>query len=79
MSKTTSRTKELRSLSDAEIRERLQELRDELFKVRFRSPVDPDVNPSRLRTIRRDIARLRTIQRERELAQARGEQERKRA
>ncbi len=61
-------------MSDAELREKLQELEDELFRIRFRATTDPDVNPGQLRKVRRDIARVRTIRRERELARARAEQ-----
>lgn len=66
---------ELRGLADAELREKLGELQDELFRIGFRAETDPDANPSRLRALRREIARLKTIQRERELLQARAEQE----
>jgi large subunit ribosomal protein L29 len=58
-------------MGDAELREKLQELRDELFRVRFRAASDPEANPGRIRTLRRDIARVRTVQRERDLSRAR--------
>lgn len=68
------KVKEIRAMTDAELREKVQELTDELFRVRFRAGTDPEVNPGKMRTLRRDIARMRTIQRERELAATRGSQ-----
>lgn len=66
-----AKARELRGLSDAELRERLEELQNELFRIRFRAATDPDVNPNRMRALRRDIARVKTVLRERELARAR--------
>lgn len=66
---------EWRGMSEAELREKLQELRDELFRLRFQAAVDPEANPSRRKAIRRDIARVKTLQRERELAGSRSEEE----
>jgi large subunit ribosomal protein L29 len=66
-----AKAREMRGLGDAELRERLEELQNELFRIRFRAATDPDVNPGRMRTLRRDIARVKTILRERELARAR--------
>jgi large subunit ribosomal protein L29 len=62
---------EVRNLSDADIRARVQELEEERFRLRFRGATETLEQPLRLRTIRRDIARLHTILREREL-QAQG-------
>jgi large subunit ribosomal protein L29 len=62
-------------MSDGELREKLQELRDEFFRLRFRAASDPDVNPGQMRALRRDIARVRTVQRERELAGTRSGEE----
>ena len=59
---------EIRALSDADLRARVTELEEERFRLRFRSATETLEDPLRLRTIRRDIARLKTIQRERELA-----------
>jgi large subunit ribosomal protein L29 len=58
---------EIRELTDQEIAERLEQLREERFRLRFRSATQQLENPILLRTIRRDIARLKTAQREREL------------
>jgi large subunit ribosomal protein L29 len=62
------RAEEIRELSDADTRARIAELEEERFRLKFRSATETLEDPLRLRTIRRDIARLKTIQRERELA-----------
>ena len=62
------RAEEIRELSDADIRARVGEMEEERFRLKFRSATETLEDPLRLRTIRRDIARLKTIQRERELA-----------
>ncbi len=64
------RAEEIRDLSDPEIRARLDELNEERFRLRFRSATEPLEDPLRLRAIRRDIARLHTVLRERQDAQA---------
>jgi large subunit ribosomal protein L29 len=58
---------EVRELTDQEIAERIAQLQEERFRLRFRSATQQLENPILLRTIRRDIARLKTVQREREL------------
>jgi large subunit ribosomal protein L29 len=63
---------EIREMSDGDIRARVVELEEERFRLKFRSATEPLENPLRLRTIRRDIARLKTILRERQLAAAGG-------
>ncbi|MDQ3949511.1 MAG: 50S ribosomal protein L29 [Gemmatimonadota bacterium] len=62
------RSDEIRDMSDGDINARVAELEEERFRLRFRSATEPLENPLRLRTIRRDIARLKTILRERQLA-----------
>lgn len=61
------RADEIRQLSDAELAARIAELEREQFNLRFRAATQPLEEPLRLRTIRRDIARLKTVQRERAL------------
>jgi large subunit ribosomal protein L29 len=61
------KAEEIREMSDADIRTRIAEMEEERFRLRFRSATETLEDPLRLRTIRRDIARLKTIQREREL------------
>jgi large subunit ribosomal protein L29 len=55
------KAKEIRVLSADDIRARLDELERERFNLKFRSASDSVTNPLRLRTIRRDIARLQTV------------------
>ena len=59
---------EIRDMTDAEIRERVEEIQEELFKLRFRGATQQLENPTLLRSLRRDLARLKTIQTERSSA-----------
>jgi large subunit ribosomal protein L29 len=63
---------ELRSANEAELRKQLDDLYHELFNLRFQRTAGQMPNTSRLKVVRRDIARVRTIMREHELAVARG-------
>jgi large subunit ribosomal protein L29 len=47
---------------------RLRELGEEMFKLRFQFATRQLTNTARIRTVRRDIARLKTLQRQREIA-----------
>jgi len=49
---------------------RLRELGEEMFKLRFQFATRQLTNTARIRTVRRDIARMRTMLRQRELANA---------
>ena len=60
-------SEEIREMSVADIRARVAELEEERFRLRFRSATEPLEDPLRLRTIRKDIARLKTILRQRAL------------
>jgi large subunit ribosomal protein L29 len=62
------KAEEIREWDDAEIRARLRELQEERFRLRFRSATMELENPKIVQQVRRDIARLKTILRERELA-----------
>ena len=57
---------ELRELSAEQLRERLAQLVEERFRLRFRSATESVENPMRFRSLRRDIARIRTLLRERQ-------------
>lgn len=59
---------EIRDLSTEEIRARVEQLHEEIFRLRFRAATVELENPMLLRTLRRDVARLNTLLRERELA-----------
>jgi large subunit ribosomal protein L29 len=61
----TTKTADLRELSAEQLQARLGELKEERFRLRFRSATEAIENPIRFRTIRRDIARIQTILRER--------------
>ena len=63
------RSDEIREMSEVDIRARLAELEEERFRLGFRSATEPLEDPLRLRGIRKDIARLKTVLRERELGQ----------
>ena len=66
-------TDEIRDMTDHEIGERIRQLKEERFRLRFRSATMELENPMLLQAIRKDIARLLTIQRERELTAAQTE------
>ncbi|MBI2206416.1 MAG: 50S ribosomal protein L29 [Candidatus Rokubacteria bacterium] len=61
-----------RDLSGDEIEQKLRELGEEVFNLRFQLSMGVAKNPSRLREAKRDLARAKTIQREREHAPASG-------
>lgn len=60
---------EIRDLTESEILDRIGELREELFRLRFRSATQQLDNTALIKTLRRDLARMKTILRERELAE----------
>ena len=59
--------KEVRELTDMEISERIGETSEELFRLRFRSATQQLENPMLIRSLRRDLARMKTVLREREM------------
>ena len=59
------RAEELRELSDAELDEKLEQFKSELFNLRFELATGQLDNYKRLKVMRRDIARVMTVQRER--------------
>jgi len=61
---------DIRDLTDAEIQQRIADAQEELFRLRFRSATQQLENPSLVRKLRRDVARMKTILRERELQQS---------
>ncbi len=66
------KAKDIRDLSERELSARLKELKEELFNLRFQNAVGQLDNAMRIRKVKRDIARARTVQRERELAALEG-------
>ena len=65
------RASDIREMSVDEVKSRIAELEEERFRLNFRSATEPLDDPLRLRWIRKDIARLKTILRERELESTR--------
>lgn len=59
------RAKEIRDLTTEEMHQKERELAEELFRLRLRKNTGQLDNPMRLRTLRRDLARLKTIRHER--------------
>ena len=73
--KNILRSSDIREMSVDEVSAKIAELEEERFRLNFRSATEPLEDPLRLRWIRKDIARLKTILRERTLetgAHARG-------
>ena len=61
------RADELRNLTDAELEQRSREFKEELFNLRFQNATAQLDNPMRIREVKKIIARIKTILREREL------------
>jgi large subunit ribosomal protein L29 len=59
---------DIRDLTDDEIREQIVQAKDELFRLRFRGATQELESTALLKSLRRDIARMKTILRERELS-----------
>ena len=75
MARTRERVAEMCLLGDQELVEHLSESRRELFNLRFQLATGQLDNSARLGEVRRDIARLATFLREREIAAAEAAQE----
>ncbi|MEQ3346319.1 50S ribosomal protein L29 [Peptoniphilus senegalensis] len=58
---------EIRKMSSEELNNKVNELKNELFNLRFRLATGQLDNPSSIKSVKRDIARVKTIIREREL------------
>lgn len=58
----------IRKMSVEELQAEEQELKAQLFKLRFKGATSPVDNPVQVRYIKRDIARVRTVIREKQLA-----------
>lgn len=56
---------EIRKLSDSDASKKMLELKDELFNLRFRHKVNQLENPMRIRIVKKDIARIKTLINER--------------
>jgi large subunit ribosomal protein L29 len=60
------RARELRDLTDDDLQQKLADTRQELFNLRFQAATGALDNSARLRLAKREIARILTVQRERE-------------
>lgn len=60
------KAQELREMTDDELYQKEKELIDQLFKLRFQHTLGQVENAMKLRTIRRDLARIKTIRKEKE-------------
>jgi large subunit ribosomal protein L29 len=65
-----SKTAELRELNDTELEHRLGEAKEELFNLRFQNATGQLDNISRIPQVRREVARIETLLREREITAA---------
>lgn len=61
------KSKEVRQLSGVELNTKLSDLKAELFNLRFQMATGQLDNPLKIKAVRKDIARIKTIVREREL------------
>ena len=66
---------ELRDMSAAELTKKLAELKEELFNLRFQHAINQLENPGRIETVKKDIARVKTVMRSNELKDAQEERE----
>ena len=57
---------EIREMNTAELTKKLGELKAELFNLRFQHAINQLENPMRIKAVKKDIARVKTIQRARE-------------
>ena len=61
------KTKEIREMNAADLEKKVADLKEELFTLRFQMATGQCENPTKVREIRKDIARIKTIAREAEL------------
>ena len=64
------KAKEIREMSEVELNEKLADLKAELFNLRFQHAIKQLENPIRLRDVKKDIARLKTVIRELDMKRA---------
>ncbi len=61
---------EIRKMSSSDLEKELVELKSELFKLRFQLATNGLDNPMKIKSTKKDIAKIKTILRERELQEA---------
>jgi len=67
------KVKEMREKSSSDLEKELVELKSELFKLRFQLATNGLDNPMKIKNTKKDIAKIKTILREREIAEASAE------
>jgi large subunit ribosomal protein L29 len=65
------KAKEIRDMNQTELNKQLSDLKSELFNLRFQLATGQLENPLRIRSVRKDIARIKTVMREEELGMKR--------
>ncbi|MGL5973249.1 MAG: 50S ribosomal protein L29 [Oscillospiraceae bacterium] len=60
---------EMKEMSINELTEKLMDLKAELFNLRFQHAINQLENPIRIKTVKRDIARIKTVIREKEIGE----------
>ncbi|EOD7795412.1 50S ribosomal protein L29 [Staphylococcus aureus] len=68
------KAKEIRDLATSEIEEQIKSSKEELFNLRFQLATGQLEETARIRTVRKTIARLKTVAREREIEQSKANQ-----
>ena len=63
------KTSELREMTSAELETKLQDLKEELFNLRFQLAINQLENPMRISAVKKDIARVKTVIRQNELSE----------
>ena len=66
------KAKEIKELSSEDLAQKMNDLKDELFKLRFQLATGQLENPLRIREVRRGIAKAKTLLREREIKAQQG-------
>lgn len=59
---------EIRNLTEQDILQKLEEASEELFNLRFQLAIGQVKDPNRMKAVKKDIARMKTVLRERQLA-----------
>jgi large subunit ribosomal protein L29 len=60
----------IRNLTDAELRQQERDLNDQLFRMKFQLKMGQTESLKKIRGLRKDVARVKTIMREKQLAEA---------
>ncbi|HDZ6198186.1 TPA: 50S ribosomal protein L29 [Staphylococcus aureus] len=68
------KAKEIRDLTTSQIEEQIKSSKEELFNLRFQLATGQLEETARIRTVRKTIARLKTVAREREIEQSKANQ-----